>query len=197
MNDQAIASIRQYLEGLEWLMGQTARMPSSAQSPHRFLLERGQAFRVGSNTYKGRRDTPKQCFSNAGRRALKPDTDLLYAEGYTTSVGYLPIPHAWLVTPDGEVIDTTLRGGDEVLGERGYFGLAFTREYLAKSVLKTEHWGLLHTEMSEPPAMRDILLGNTHGMLAEIETRSLEELLQIADDKHAAQMADLTPDEER
>jgi hypothetical protein len=45
--------------------------------------------------------------------------------------------------------------------------------------------------------MRDILLGNTHGMLAEIETRSIEELLQIADDKHAAQMADLTPEEER
>jgi hypothetical protein len=197
MNDQAIAAIREYLEALEWLMGQTARMPSGAQSPHRFLLDQGRAFRVGSNTYQGRRDPPKQCFANAGRRALKPGTDLLYAEGYTTSVGYVAIPHAWLVTPAGEVIDTTLRGGDEEYGERGYFGLAFTREYLAKSILKTETWGLLHTEMMEPPAFHDIALGNTAGMLAEIETRSIEELLQIADDKHAAQMADLTPEDER
>jgi hypothetical protein len=192
MNEKAIASIRETLEAYELL---ARRVPSGAQSYRRFLLDRGQAFRVGSNTYKGRRDEPKQCFSNAGRRALEPDTDLLYAEGYTTSVGYLPIPHAWLVTPDGEVIDTTLRGGDEVYGERGYFGLVFTQDYLRRSVLKTGYWGLLHND--DPPAVHDIMLGNTAGMLAEIETRSLEELERIADDKHATQMADLTPEDER
>jgi hypothetical protein len=194
MNEQAIASIREYLEGLEYLIGRGRRLPPGLQSPHRFMLDHGRAFRVGSNTYAGERDAPNECFANAGRRALKWRTDLLYAEGYVTSVGYLPIPHAWLVTPEGEVIDTTLKGGDKDYGERGYFGLTFAAEYLRATVLKTTHWGLLHAD--HPPAMHDIARGNIAGMLAEIETRSIEELLQIADDKHAAQMADLTPEGE-
>lgn len=165
MNDQAIASIREYLIALEQL---GRRMPSKAVSPHRFMLDNGQAFRIGSNTYKGRRDTPKQCFSNAGRRALMPDTDLVYAEGYVTSVAYIPIPHAWLVAPDGEVIDTTLKGGDEQYGERGYFGLTFTQDYLRRGTIKTGYWGLIHNEFAVPPAVHDIALGNTRGMLADI-----------------------------
>jgi hypothetical protein len=163
MNEQAIASIREYLEALESLAAKYLR--SGAQSPHRFLLDQGRAFRVGSNTYKGRRDAPKECYSNAGRRAMQPDSKLLYAEGYTTSVGYIPIPHAWLVTPDGEVIDTTLKGGDEEYGERGYFGLAFTPEYVAKTTARTGYWSLLD---DIAPTRHDIMLGNTSGMLADI-----------------------------
>ena len=50
---------------------------------------------------------PKQCFSFA--RAMAETTDGSYVEGYSKlkSVPFLPVWHAWFVSPEGAVTDGT------------------------------------------------------------------------------------------
>lgn len=162
MSQEAQDGIRQYLEALDHLIGK--RLTNGAQSPHRFLLDHGRAFQVTDKTYAGKRDAMKQCYSNAGRRALDPNTKLFYAEGYVTSVG-IPIPHAWLVNAKGEVFDPTLRDNDEDHGGRAYYGLAFDRRWMSKALLQSQVWGLL-TDLG--PGLTAIVKGETHGMLAKL-----------------------------
>jgi len=65
------------------------------------------------------------CFANSQKLIL--ESSLLYVEGYVlTSYGMI-IPHGWNITPDGEVIDTTLRGGG-----KEYFGFVFNSEFVIK-----------------------------------------------------------------
>jgi hypothetical protein len=165
MNDEAHAAIREYLGALDSLMSDRI-VAGGNQSPHRFMLEHGRAFAVGPKTYAGKRMTPKACYSNAGQRALglssKRQRGPYYAEGYVTSVSYIAIPHAFLVTDQGEVIDPTLTGDDPDYGERAYFGLAFSPAYHAAAVIRSGYYSLLD-DMG--PALIDIVKGRVEGML--------------------------------
>jgi hypothetical protein len=172
VNHEAQRGIRDYLQALVKIMG---RMPRpDQQSPHEFMLKHGRAFEVTPATYKGPRGAPKQCYSNAGRIALKnaaaKGPPLYYAEGYVTSVG-IPIPHAFLVNGRGEVIDPTLRGPCEVGGERAYFGLVFDPAYFAAALVAGSYWGLLDSLASV--ALHDIIKGTTEGMLATLPCDNL------------------------
>ena len=55
------------------------------------------------------RGTPKQCYANCQRLAFRRKT-LTYVEGYAVPAlrTPMPIPHAWLLTAEGEAIDPTL-----------------------------------------------------------------------------------------
>jgi hypothetical protein len=103
-----------------------------------FLLKHGRPFAIGPQTFLGKRDKAKQCYRNAALRAL--DGEGTYIEGY---VGWMiPLEHAWLMAPDGTVIDPTLNGkGRE--HEMFYFGVAFSNEYLSARLLKRKVFGLL------------------------------------------------------
>ncbi|GBG14820.1 pilus assembly protein PilM [Novimethylophilus kurashikiensis] len=78
----------------------------------------------------------KMCYENAGRIALQRE-DLIYVEG--VALRLIPVPHAWLVTLDGDVIDPTWQSPETCQ----YFGLAFKRDYLAQNILTTETWGIM------------------------------------------------------
>lgn len=79
------------------------------------------------NGLKTGQGTPKQCFHNS-IELVQTCPELTYCEGYATSsaVGFLPIHHAWCLTPDGAVFDITATCLDE------YFGVPFRNEIALK-----------------------------------------------------------------
>lgn len=81
--------------------------------------------------------TKKECFRNAALSAMEPGTKLIYCEGYAHT-GLIPVPHAWLMTPGGAVMDPTW-GMDGL----EYFGVAVQKSFLRKVTYKASHYGLL------------------------------------------------------
>lgn len=137
--EEAIAAIKQDLTLAGEFMRKHQNFPESIKySFQEFLLKYGQPFYMNDKTFAGKRMKQKECFSNAGDVALYND-DLTYVEGKLCTFG-LNIDHAWLADKDGNVIDPTIRPHDGILG---YFGVPFTQEYLRKTVLKHEMWGVL------------------------------------------------------
>ena len=116
-------------------------------TPAQFLLDYGRKYKIDENTYKGERDTPKECYRNATLISWK-DSDLTYVEGYVTVRG-IPIEHAWIIDRKKKVIDTTLNEKEE----HTYFGVPINRNYLRKQVLKQSMYGILPF-MSNPVLYR-------------------------------------------
>jgi hypothetical protein len=111
----------------------------NAQS--KFLLTNGRLFNVDARTFKGRRMTKKECFSNSTKMVWR-DPSLTYVEGYVTSI--IPIHHAWVMRPDGGIIDPTLR----VKGRVGpppqdYFGVPFSTRFLNEYLRTVRTYGIL------------------------------------------------------
>lgn len=126
----------------------------AARSPHWFLgdpmatiLDRhAVTWMPGTNTYRGRRMRIKDCYRNCGTRASRHLT-MTYCEGYIQFLG-IPISHAWLLNRKGEVIDPTLRRTEDD-PPTPYVGVAFRTEYLIRTVLDKDVWGLLHYDNRE------------------------------------------------
>ena len=76
--------------------------------------------------------TVKECFTNCARIALA-DPDLTYYEGF--GLGFIVTEHAWLVTPDGRVLDPTWALKPDANGT-DYYGIAVPVKYL----LRKENW---------------------------------------------------------
>jgi len=96
------------------------------------------------------------CFENSLRTVL--DCNLGYVEGFVLRGNGIPVQHAWNVSPDGEVVDVTLRSPAEVAAlaaelladqeslssavavvpedETRYFGVGFDPLYLIKLSLE-------------------------------------------------------------
>lgn len=73
---------------------------------------------------------------NAARLAMD-NPDLTYVEGYADS-DLFPMEHAWVVDPDGRVIDNTWRKPGTV-----YYGVPFTRKFLMRALGVSGYYGLL------------------------------------------------------
>lgn len=82
--------------------------------------------------------TDKECFSNCVK-AMEIIPDTIYCEGLALSPTIpIPLHHAWLVTADGCVLDTTWReAGAE------YFGIPFAMSYLYKVLVKSGLYGVM------------------------------------------------------
>ena len=107
----------------------------------KFLLEHGRAFDIDARTFKGRRMTIRECFSNATKMVWR-DPALTYVEGFVCSI--IPIHHAWVMRPDGEIIDPTLR----IKGRSGplpqdYFGVPFSTRFLNLYLRTVRTYGIL------------------------------------------------------
>ena len=126
----------------------------------RFLTAAGRPFlrRVPAATHGLPPGEPHQCFQNAlDLAAAHPE--LTYCEGRAFGSIPVPVEHAWCVTQDGSVIDTTWPDGPAE-----YFGAAFTTDFMLVWVLRTQHYGVLanffpekllaedpHTFLASPP----------------------------------------------
>ena len=94
--------------------------------------------------------TVGECYRNAYHLATE-NQDYTYVEGY--ALGIIPVTHAWVVDPDGTVIDNTWRE-DLVEGEdRAYLGIPLKLSYVTKVIAEREKFGVLDCWELEWPLM--------------------------------------------
>jgi hypothetical protein len=124
--------------GMSELVAYMALCAKHGSKTSAFLLEHGQFFKIGPDTFKGRRGRQGHCYSNATHKALA--TDLTYCEGQMLIMG-LPIDHGWCVTPEGIVVDPTVDNKDGRITE--YFGVPFSQEYLIEAMHLNGVYGVL------------------------------------------------------
>lgn len=127
----------------------------------RFWLDNGRPFVPTAATFKGRRREMKQCFQNATLEVLR-DPSLTYVEGYVDTI--IPIHHAWVLTPEGDILDPTLR----VKGRHGgapkdYWGIPFSFDYLMDTIRANGVYGLVDP-MNK--TFRNLIDGNAEGWKA-------------------------------
>lgn len=86
----------------------------------------------------------KECFENAGRQMIWDEGGLTYVEGYAYAADLegLPIHHAWLATPDGEVIDPTWGSHNDRSPGTAYHGVPIDSEFLRRHLVRTGSWGV-------------------------------------------------------
>lgn len=77
--------------------------------------------------------TRKECYKNSAHLALN-NSEVQYTEGYALDLVDLPIPmeHAWVVDPEGKVIDPTWPESQNTY----YFGVSFELEFLSSMLSK-------------------------------------------------------------
>jgi hypothetical protein len=104
----------------------------------RFILAAGQEYDSRVLKHRFGRGMRKACYRNAFELALKHPGELTYCEGRALSCGIVPIEHAWCVTPEGRVVDTTWRDD-----ERHYFGVKFDTDWLIGWIESRSRYGVL------------------------------------------------------
>lgn len=81
------------------------------------------------------RGEAKECFRNA---FVNISDDLAYTEGYAvTKVLPIPMPHGWLTTKDGTVVDPTWTDGTP------YFGIRFSNKFAYSTMIRTGFAGII------------------------------------------------------
>lgn len=88
-----------------------------------------------------------QCFRNA-LHAVWADPTLTYCEGWAAGKSGLPMHHAWVRTPTGEILDPTWRFPKKGEAAFEYWGLPLQTEYVNRAVNKNNVYGLFYTEWS-------------------------------------------------
>jgi hypothetical protein len=80
------------------------------------------------------------------------NSNLFYAEGF--AVGAIPVLHAWNVTKDGVVVDSTWDNGME------YFGVIFKQSFVFETLLSRERYGIIDNMEQNFPLLRGVGLEN-------------------------------------
>lgn len=105
-----------------------------------FLVASGRAYSEPLLEHGYGIGAPQACYINALTLALQHPDSLFYCEGRATAHS-LPIEHAWCVTRDGHVIDTTWRA--EILQGALYFGTCFDSTWLSARMEAQQHPAVL------------------------------------------------------
>jgi hypothetical protein len=101
-----------------------------------FILKHGRVMNVISPLHATvERGALGDCYMNAGQLAW--GTNVQYVEGYAVpaSVAF-PMMHAWLLDPEGRVIDPTWEDG------AAYFGVVIPNEAYSQCLMRTGYWGV-------------------------------------------------------
>ena len=81
-----------------------------------------------------RKGTDKMCFMNSYR--IADEHGWTYVEGFAFSI--IPTHHAWCVTPEGVVVETTWKDAGSA-----YYGVEFDRRFMDSVMLETRHYGIM------------------------------------------------------
>lgn len=103
-----------------------------------FILAAGQEYDSRLMEHRFGRGMQHACYRNAFELALAYPDELIYCEGRALSCGLVPVEHAWCVTPDGQVVDTTWQGD-----EQDYVGVCFATEWLRGWTAGRNSYGVL------------------------------------------------------
>jgi hypothetical protein len=130
-----------------------------------FMLAHGREYEIDpAITFAGPFGEPQMCYANAAHRVFD-DPSLTYVEGKVAVYG-VPIDHAWCVTKDGVVIETTLGPAkkDNTFDRiGGYYGVPFLTEYLRRAVLRNNVYGLLDVMTARKTLPKLVELGLDKG----------------------------------
>lgn len=119
---------------LEMLAG----MENTSRAFATFILGHGRQWEAAALDDGIKRGVPRGCYRNSQKllfsdmRRRFPE-GLVYVEGYACSGSLnfaLPLPHGWLVDPEGRVVDPTW---DEPENST-YFGVPFNEDYVRETV---------------------------------------------------------------
>lgn len=141
-----MSDLRTYIAQLE----QVKRWGLAADvvTPESVLLKHGRPWTPAPQPSGIRFHGPQECFRNAWyERARRPGTQ--YVEGYAAEASYgIPVAHAWLVDPEGLVIDPTWRTAG-----REYFGVPFDHTWVSRTIFRNKYWGVLYEnpDIEMPP----------------------------------------------
>ena len=151
--------IREYLQMISYgtkLAG--ALVDRAYSSMEHFVLDNGEYFESPEYPLPARfRGEPKMCYSNSfdmlvgyGMSCPKA-VDAIYCEGYAYTEGLIPLPHAWLLSKDGEVLETTWdHAGDE------YYGVAFDSGFVRDTLLSKGSYGVIDNVEERWPLLSGI-----------------------------------------
>jgi hypothetical protein len=100
-----------------------------------FVVRHGRRFELAPWPALKKRGQMRECYTNATKMVFA-DSDLRYCEGIAYA-GTIPVLHAWVLQPDGKILDPTWPDGEE------YLGCVFRTKYLAKCIARRGFWGSL------------------------------------------------------
>lgn len=91
---------------------------------------------------------PRQCYWNAYTTVMEY-REYTYVEGYAQMM-FMPVQHAWLEDPDGQVIDPTWAGLEMAKhGRATYAGIRFSSEFVLTHAARTGWTGILAADWRE------------------------------------------------
>jgi hypothetical protein len=182
------SALQQYLTMMSLLYEQNTRHPDWLwSSPAAMVLDRGESFSrdITPSAQQMRfiesviescggldKFEIKQCFYNAQLLACRGGNQLIYYEGFATSI--IPVHHAWCVLDDQLVVDLTWRRDHDLIGTpedtldnriigtpggREYRGIPFQRTDIMCSWMDHEH----SYAFLDGPDTLEILRGNFPG----------------------------------
>jgi hypothetical protein len=124
------------LEEITGYLGKIADIEGSSRAFATFTLQHGREWQSQSLPSIYHPGVPRACFANVQAilfSKLGKRERLVYVEGYACA-GNLSFPfptaHAWLVDPEGRVIDPTW----EDPAESTYFGVPFNADYVLQTI---------------------------------------------------------------
>lgn len=105
-----------------------------------------------------------QCFQNAWKAVVLSEHELTYCEGYAW--GIIPALHAWVMRPDGVILDPTWAGQ---VAATSYYGVPLKYHFVLKFRQKNRSISILDAWEDGMPMLR----GKCRGYLANVpETAS-------------------------
>lgn len=120
---------------------------NSGLSIEEFVLTNGRAYKAAERPTGIRQGVMRQCFKNATELHLKCSKRYSYCEGYALNI--IPVLHAWCVDQDGNVVDPTWPDQQDCQ----YYGVEIPRQYLVRTMIETEHYGILDNYKEGFPLM--------------------------------------------
>lgn len=117
-----------------------------------FVLREGRDMDLTPTDPQLEMGTAKECFANATHYMLQ-NQGCVYAEGYVISPKLpIAIHHAWVLNPEGLVLDPTLEWREGA----AYMGVSFTRKDLLRRITKSGYYGLF---CADGIRISDLVLG--------------------------------------
>lgn len=137
-----MASLTEYLTAMaDTMMDVRQRDDFKYCSYEELVLVEGQYFaapeRLRPPGFRKMRD--KRCYSNSVNALVSfgfKEQGYRYCEGFASG-GIIPVMHAWLVSPDGQVVDPTWRSATE------YHGVVIETTWLFEQLLKNGYHGIM------------------------------------------------------
>ena len=110
--------------GMEDFVSKNGELFTSCKYPKKYIEFRGEK---------------RDCYRNAFQLMMS-NSELTYVEGYGISKTIpLPIPHAYCVDEEGNVVDPTWDDQEDCI----YFGVKFSSEYTYETIMRTQIYGLI------------------------------------------------------